>query len=192
MKTNLPQTLALAAAVLVCAGCLNTSRHSAPPDDWLAAVTPAPGRRFDCAGHYSNRGQNRGVRNDVGSPFLQDLFVERRAVPETAASVRLVPHSPEKLEATIHRNGQPEVAQALAVETDSSTGAITLPARSASLTRSQGLMAMAGTTVITLWQGTDGYLYAHFKTRRAGVVMAVVPMGQSEEGWVRWAPVQAP
>lgn len=180
---------AISAGVILAAtsGCLNTSRQGTPPAEWLAAIKPTA--RIDISGHYANRGKNRGVKNQVGSPFLQDLFAERGASAGEAVSVQIGQPNPQRLEVLIHQASGQTVSQTIAVDSDGATGAVTLPNRNASFARREGMMAMAGTTTITLFRGADGALYGKFSTHRAGVVMGVIPLGQSEEGWVRWPPV---
>ncbi len=188
MKTSIwMAAVALIAACFV--GCMNTSRYKSLPDDWAKAVEPSPNSNPNISGTYANGGQNRGVKNDVGSPILQELFVPRQDLPERGSGVQILQRDLHTIEVTIWGGSKALYQKLVVTETGSTTGGFTLPSRNASLARGQGLMALAGVTDVQLFRGSDGYLYAQFKTSRAGVVFGVLPMGQSEEGWVRWAPV---
>ena len=190
MKTGISRTAAFAAATLLAAlpGCLNTSRYDGPPPEWAAATKPIAGARIDLSGYYANAGQNRGVKNADGSPFLEELFGPRTVAGSRARGVWMRHPAPDQLQVAFDRGKGPEAEQSISVRTDPSTGAVTLPARDASMAQAQGMMAMTGSTTISLFKGGDGHLYGRFSTSRAGVVMAVIPLGQTEEGWVRWAP----
>lgn len=188
MKCEIKCLASLVALLALSTGCMNTSRYKSLPVDWSKAIEPSPNPSLDISGLYTNGGRNRGVRNDVGSPILQDLFVTREDLSERGITVEILQRDFHTLEVTIWNGSKTLARKSVVVEADAATGALILPSRNASLAHGQGLMAMAGSTVVRLFKGSDGYLYAQFQTSRAGVVFGVLPMGQSEEGWVRWSP----
>lgn len=188
MKTGIKCVASWVALLVLSSGCMNTSRYQALPADWAKAIEPTPNSSLSISGRYANGGQNRGVRNDVGSPILQELFVAKADLPKRGTTVELLQRDGHTLEVTIRENAEALAQKSVVTESEAATGALILPSRNASLARGQGLMAMAGATVVRLFRGSDGYLYAQFQMSRAGVVFGVLPMGQSEEGWVRWPP----
>jgi hypothetical protein len=181
--------LALALLTLGLTGCvMNTSRHR-PSDDWLALVKPVRPGPVDLSGSYRPVGKNRGVRNSNGSPYLTDLFFAKDERPTDVRAVELRHKSPTALDVTVLGLSGVLARRTVGITSTPETGAVSLPLRNASFATAEMLGVFAGTTSLTLFKGSDGFLYTRFITRRAGTVIVAIPVAQSDEGWVRWEPI---
>ncbi len=152
MKIEIRCLASLITLLAASTGCMNTSRYKSLPVEWAKAIERTPNSSLNLSGQYANGGQNRGVKIDVGSPVLQELFFARKDLATHGSKVEIRQRDLHTIEVTIPDDSKALAQKRVSVEMDTATGAFLLRSRDASLAHGQGLMAMAGVTVVRLYR----------------------------------------